>query len=124
MEFIELAFIIIPVRPDLVDLLTREAARKISSIFSQLSLLLLTENSALKARLEQLEAELKNMSEGLKNASLWSENVLNGCPVLFEQSGLISTLKPLRRLKRKTDSPSLGGADPSGAAAQVEGEFS
>ncbi|XP_038161232.1 zinc finger protein 729 [Cyprinodon tularosa] len=103
-------------KEDLMDFLTEEAARKISSVFSQLSLLLLNENSALKARLEQVEAELRSVSESLENARLWRENVLNGCPVLFEQSGLIFTLKPLGRLNRKTDDGSLGGVDPAAEA--------
>lgn len=61
------------------------------------------DNKTLKAKVRQLENELKTTTESFENARLWRENVLNGCPVLFEQSGLIYTLKPFGKLKRKTD---------------------
>uniref|UniRef100_A0A672HWQ5 C2H2-type domain-containing protein n=1 Tax=Salarias fasciatus TaxID=181472 RepID=A0A672HWQ5_SALFA len=84
-------------------MLAREATRKISLVFTQLSLLLRSENLTLKARVEQLESQLKAVSESFENARLWRENVLSGCPVLFERSGLIFTLKPFGKLKGKTD---------------------
>lgn len=97
-------------------MLISEAARKISSIFSQLSSSLLAENRKLNA---QLEAELKSAAEGLENARLWRENVLNGGPVLLEQSSTVFPMKPLIRLKRKMDD-----GNPPAASAEVEGEFS
>lgn len=100
-------------------MLISEAARKISSIFSQLSSSLLAENRKLNAQLEQLEAELKSAAEGLENARLWRENVLNGGPVLLEQSSTVFPMKPLIRLKRKMDD-----GNPPAASAEVEGEFS
>lgn len=51
----------------------------------------------------QLESDLKTTTENFENARKWRENVLNGCPVLFEQSGLIFTLKPFGKLKVKTE---------------------
>lgn len=84
-------------------MLAREATRKIGAIFSQLSLMLHNDNQTLKAKVEQLESELKTATGNFENARLWRENVLNGCPVLFEHTGLIYTLKPFGRLKRKMD---------------------
>ena len=101
-------------------MLAQEATRKISSIFSQLSSLLLAENHSLKAQVGQLETELKAATESCENAKMWRENVLNGCPVLFKQSGLILTLKPCGRLAIKTDNPLRGVSDSSPADAQVE----
>lgn len=83
-------------------MLSREAARKISAVFSQLSSLLYNENRTLAAKVQQLEKDLKSVSEGFDKARMWRESVLNGCPVLFEQSGLIYTLKPFGKLNRKT----------------------
>nr|XP_054598263.1 zinc finger protein 431-like isoform X1 [Nothobranchius furzeri] len=103
-----------------VGMLVREVTRKISDIFSQLSLLLLSENSALKARVGQLDAELKTVAESLENAQMWRENVLKGCPVLFEESGIIFTLKPFGKLTIKTGHVSEGGAESSPAAPQEE----
>lgn len=93
-------------QPDLdgvVEMLSREATRKISGVFSQLSSLLHNENRSLKARVGQLESQLRTVTGNFENARMWRENVLSGCPVLFEQSGLIYTLKPFGKLKRKTD---------------------
>ena len=84
-------------------MLAREATRKISAIFSQLTSVLHNENKTLHATMGRLESELTAMTENFENARKWRENVLNGCPVLFEQSGLIFTLKPFGKLKRKGD---------------------
>lgn len=86
-----------------MEMLSREATRKISYIFTQLSSLLHNENRTLKARVSQLESQLLTVTDNFENARMWRENVLNGCPVLFEQSGLIYTLKPFGKLKRKTE---------------------
>ncbi|KAM9733013.1 uncharacterized protein ACNS7B_015265 [Menidia menidia] len=100
----------------IVEMLVREATRKIGCVFSQLSTLLLAENGSLKARVGQLEARLESTAESYENARLWRENVLSGCPVLFQQSGLVLTLKPCGTLRIKTHDPS----EPSPADAQVE----
>lgn len=100
----------------IVEMLAREATRKISAIFSQLSSLLHNENKTLSTKVGQLENELKTMTENYENARMWRENVLNGCPVLFEQSGLIFTLKPFGKLKRKTDEVTEGVTKSSPAA--------
>lgn len=108
-------FLLKCLQPDfgnMVDLLTREATRKISSVFAPL---LLAENSSLKARVGRLESELKAVTESLENSNLWRENVLSGCPVLFQDSGLIFTLKPLGKLSMK---PKEGEDDPPPAAEQ------
>lgn len=86
-----------------VEVLSREAVRKISAVFSQLSSMLHNENQTLKAKVGELESELKAVTENFENARRWRENVLNGCPVLFEQSGLIYTLKPFGKLKRNSE---------------------
>lgn len=86
-----------------MEMLSREATRKISAVFSQLSSLMHNENQTLKAKVGQLESELKTVTENYENARTWRENVLNGCPVLFEQSGLIYTLKPFGKLNRQAE---------------------
>lgn len=99
-------------------MLAREATRKINAIFSQLSSTLLNENKNLKAKVGDLENELKTVTGNFENARMWRENVLNGCPVLFEQSGLLFTLKPFGKLKVKTDSVTERATGPSRAAGK------
>jgi len=82
-------------------MLAREATRKVSAIFSQLSSTLRNENKSLKAEAGRLESELKVTTENLENARTWRESVLSGCPVLLERTGLIYRLKPFGTLKRK-----------------------
>lgn len=101
--------------------LAREATRKINAIFSQVSSVLHNENNTLKAKVHQLESQLKTMTENFENARMWRENVLNGCPVLFEQSGLIFTLKPFGVLKAKIEEVSERVTDPSPAAEPQSG---
>ncbi|KAK2846604.1 hypothetical protein Q5P01_009603 [Channa striata] len=106
---------------DVVKILGREATRKISAVFSQLSSLLRHENQALKAKVGILENELKTVTENFENATMWRENVLSGCPVLFERSGLVYTLKLLGKLKRKTDQDPEGVAESPPAPESGEG---
>ncbi|XP_029374270.1 oocyte zinc finger protein XlCOF6-like [Echeneis naucrates] len=87
----------------IMEMIAWEAARKIDAIFCLLSSMLDNENKTLKAKVGQLESKLKTTTEHFENARMWRENVLSGCPVLFEQSGLIFTLKPFGMLKTKTD---------------------
>lgn len=111
-------------QPELVDIaevLAREVARKINAIFSQLSSTLLSDNQTLKTRVGQLESELTTVTKNYENARLWRENVLSGCPVLFEQSGLIYTLKPFGVLKKKTDQVTEGVTESSPAAGTQSG---
>lgn len=61
----------------------------------------------------QLESELKTVTESFENARVWRENVLNGCPVLFKQSGQVFTLKPLGKLNIRTDKVAEGGSGSS-----------
>ncbi|KAF1393564.1 hypothetical protein PFLUV_G00017350 [Perca fluviatilis] len=105
----------------LVEMLTREATRKISAVFSELSSMLHNENHTLKIKVWHLESVLKTMTENFENARRWRENVLNGCPVLLEQSGLIYTLKPFGKLKRKTDTLPEGVAQTAPAAEMESG---
>ncbi|XP_029301580.1 gastrula zinc finger protein XlCGF52.1-like isoform X1 [Cottoperca gobio] len=93
----------VPGFDNIVEMLAREATRKINTIFSQLSSMLLNENQTLKGQVRQLESKLKTTAENFENARMWREYVLNGSPVLFEQSGLIYSLKPFGKLKTKTD---------------------
>lgn len=79
------------------------------------------ENKTLKAKVGQLESELKTTTENFENARMWRENVLNGCPVLFEQSGLVYTLKPFGKLKRMTDKLTEGVTGSSPAAGMESG---
>ncbi|KAM9327431.1 uncharacterized protein KZ484_018910 isoform 3-T4 [Pholidichthys leucotaenia] len=84
------------VKPDVdavVEMFARETARKISSVFCQLSSLLQAENRTLKDRVEKMEGQLKTATERFENARLWREHILNGDPVLFQPSGLVFTLK-------------------------------
>lgn len=101
-------------------MLACEATRKISTVFSQVSLLLLAENRTLKAKVGQLESELKTVTESFENARVWRENVLNGCPVLFKQSGQVFTLKPLGKLNIRTDKVAEGGSGSSPAPAGIQ----
>ncbi|XP_039893787.1 zinc finger protein 260-like isoform X2 [Simochromis diagramma] len=103
-----------------LEMLACEATRKISTVFSQVSLLLLAENRTLKAKVGQLESELKTVTESFENARVWRENVLNGCPVLFKQSGQVFTLKPLGKLNIKTDKVAEGGSGSSPAPAGIQ----
>lgn len=110
-----------PELDDIVETLAREVARKINAIFSQLSSTLLSDNQTLKARVGQLESELTAVTKNFENARMWRENVLSGCPVLFEQSGLIYTLKPFGVLKKKTDQLTEGITESSAAAGTQRG---
>ncbi|RVE65208.1 hypothetical protein OJAV_G00133250 [Oryzias javanicus] len=101
------------------QMLSRETGRKICSVFSQMSSLLLSENSTLKARLERLEAELQSVTKNVEDARRWRENVLSGCPVLFQRSGLLLRLKPFGRLMRRADAQRRD-EEPS-SAAQMDG---
>lgn len=111
----------------MVEMLAREAARKIDAVFSQLTSVLLTENQSLKASVGRLESELKTATTQYENARMWRENVLNGCMVLFERSGLVFTLKPLGKLVRETDLITVGVTDVMPAvqtqSEQDAGEF-
>lgn len=110
-----------PELDDIAEVLAREVARKINAIFSQLSSTLLSDNQTLKTRVGQLESELTTVTKNYENARLWRENVLSGCPVLFEQSGLIYTLKPFGVLKKKTDQVTEGVTESSPAAGTQSG---
>ncbi|XP_013890050.1 zinc finger protein 708 [Austrofundulus limnaeus] len=104
-------------RPDfdsVVGLLAREATRTIGGVFSQL----IAENAALKTRVGRLESELKTATESLQRSNLWRENVLSGCPVLFQDSGLVFTLKPLGKLTINSNRASEGDHQTSPAAGQ------
>lgn len=48
----------------------------------------------------QLERELKTATKNVENATTWRENVLSGCPVLFEESGLVFILKLFGKLEK------------------------
>lgn len=106
---------------DIAEVLAREVARKINAIFSQLSSTLLSDNQTLKARVGRLESELTTVTKNYENARLLRENVLSGCPVLFEQSGLIYTLKPFGVLKKKMDQVTEGVTESSPAAGTQSG---
>lgn len=90
-------------QPDIVDLLAREAARKVSAIFCQMSAALHSQNQTLRARAAQLESELKTVIKNFENATTWRENVLSGYPVLFEDSGLVFILKLFGKLEKNAD---------------------
>lgn len=92
-------------------MLACEATRKISAIFSQLSLALHRENQTLRAKVGKLEKELKTTSENFENAKTWKENVLTGCPVLFEESGLIFALRPFGKLAKNPDTLKVGAPE-------------
>lgn len=61
------------------------------------------ENQTLKAKTAKLESELHDITTTCEKAQLWRENVLNGCPVLFEETGMIFTLKLLGQLMQNTE---------------------
>ncbi|CAJ1064879.1 zinc finger protein 2 homolog [Xyrichtys novacula] len=103
--------------PCTLEMLAEEATRKITAVFSQLSSKLLHENMTLEASVIQLQSDMETLSRDFENARLWRENVLNGCPVLFEQSGLVYTLKPFGKLKLKTGELTEGVAESSPPAA-------
>lgn len=81
-------------------MLAREATRKVNAIFCQMSAALQSQNQALRARVGQLESELKTATKNFENATTWRENVLSGCPVLFEESGLVFILKLFGKLEK------------------------
>lgn len=59
----------------------------------------------------QLESELKTATKKCESAATWRENVLSGCPVLFEESGLVFILKLFGKLEKnphKEDAAGLG----------------
>ncbi|TNN01218.1 hypothetical protein fugu_010600 [Takifugu bimaculatus] len=86
--------------PGVVDTMAREATRKVSAIFCLMSAALQSQNQALRARVGQLERELKTATKNFENATTWRENVLSGCPVLFEESGLVFILKLFGKLEK------------------------
>lgn len=83
--------------------LAGEASRKISAIFASLSSVLQRENQTLKAKTAKLESELHDITKACEKAQLWRENVLNGCPVMFEETGMIFTLTLLGQLTQNAD---------------------
>ncbi|KAK5905298.1 hypothetical protein CesoFtcFv8_006778 [Champsocephalus esox] len=110
-----------------VEMLAREATRKIDAVFSQLSSTLHNENQTLQARVGGLQSELKTTQENFENARMWREHVLSGSPVLFQQSGLVYTLKPSGKLKTRTDQltgdgPETGHDEGEEAAKEVNSE--
>lgn len=109
-------------QPDIVEMLAREATRKINAIFSQLSSMLHKETQTLRAKVGKLEGELNTMTKNFENAKLWRENVLKGCPVLCEESGLIFALKLFGKLMKKTDQLTGAVAGFPHAAMQSEHE--
>lgn len=86
-----------------MHVLAGEASRKINAIFASLSSVLQRENQTLNAKTTKLESELHDITKACEKAQLWRENVLNGCPVLFEETGMIFTLKLLGQLMQNTD---------------------
>lgn len=86
-----------------MHVLAGEASRKINAIFASLSAALQRENQTLKAKTANLERELHDITKACEEAKRWRENVLNGSPVLFEETGMIFTLKLLGQLMRNTD---------------------
>lgn len=108
-------------------MLSREATRKIDAVFSQLSSVLHNENKTLKSDVGELQSKLKAVTVNFENARKWRENVLSGCPVLFEQSGLLFSLKPFGKLEvnkshltERVTGPAPGAETQTG---QVAGEF-
>lgn len=96
--------------------MAEEATRKISSIFYHL---LKREIEALETKVELLESQLKTTMENYEGAKQWRENVLSGSPVLFEQTGLVYTLKPLGKLISPSDYISDRTPEPA-AAPQMQ----
>lgn len=86
-----------------MHMLAGEASRKISAIFTSLSSTLQRENQTLKAKTAKLEGELHDVSKACEKAQQWRENVLNGSPVLFEETGMIFTLKLSGQLRQNSD---------------------
>lgn len=74
-----------------------------------MSAALQSQNQALRARVGQLERELKTATKNLENATTWRENVLSGCPVLFEESGLVFILKPFGKLEKNPQREAAAG---------------
>lgn len=90
-------------QPGLVDMMACEAARKVDAIFCQMTAALRSQSRSLGARVGQLESELKAVMKNLENATAWRENVLSGCPILFEESGLVFILKLFGKLEKNPD---------------------
>lgn len=86
-----------------MDLLAREATRKVNAIFCQMSAALHSQNQTLRARVAQVESELETVIKNFENATTWRENVLSGYPVLFEDSGLVFILKLFGKLEKTPD---------------------
>lgn len=86
-----------------MDLLAREATRQVSAIFCQMSAALHSQNQTLRARVAQLESELKTVIKNFEHATTWRENVLSGYPVLFEDSGLVFILNLFGKLEKNPD---------------------
>lgn len=61
------------------------------------------QNQTLRARVAQLESELKTVIKNFENATTWRENVLSGYPVLFEDSGLVFVLKLFGKVEKNPD---------------------
>ncbi|XP_056138886.1 zinc finger protein 226-like [Lampris incognitus] len=83
--------------------LAREAARKMDGLFTQLSTPARAENLTLKTKVGRLESELKSVAKKLENLKKCKDNILKGCPVLFEETGLIWALKPCGKMKERGD---------------------
>lgn len=112
--FTSVALLCLP-QPGVVDMLAREATRKVDAVFCQMSAALQSQNQALRARVGQLESELQTATKNLENATTWRENVLSGCPVLFEESGLVFILKLFGKLEKnphKEDAAGLTAVPP------------
>lgn len=113
-----------PLQTDIVHKLAGEASRKISAIFGSLSSGLQKENQTLMAKTAKLDSELHDITKACEKAQLWRENVLNGCPVLFEETGMIFTLKPLGQLMQSTDKlPQVSGSSTIEVESTNDGMF-
>ncbi|KAG8001777.1 Zinc finger protein Gfi-1b [Nibea albiflora] len=111
-------------KPDfdsVVEMLSREATRKISAVFSQLFSMLHNENATLKSEVGELQSKLKTVTVNFENTRKWRENVLSGCPVLFEQSGLLFSLKPFGKLEvnKSTLMERVTGSAPETQTGQI-----
>lgn len=103
-------------------MLAQEATRKITAVFFHLLAAPQSENQTLKAKVCQLEKTLKTTTENYEHARVWRENVLNGCPVLVEQTGMIFTLKPFGKCVPQADEGTAGNSEPSPAAGWTCGD--
>ncbi|XP_077468432.1 uncharacterized protein LOC144084042 [Stigmatopora argus] len=81
-----------------VEVLAQDATTELNNVFLQLFDSASRETLTLRDKVSELEGQLKSVTDDLDKYKSWKDSVMNGCPVLNEETGWIMTLKPYGKL--------------------------